>query len=201
MVLYINIQKQYLYFVWFVIIVLEILLVCNWPHSVGLNHFFVIMFSNRDSAIQSASKRFCTVYKSENSVACQLSGRRDIPSGHPIVQSIIRPDDENFPSGPSSMSRSFELFQLASVRIFQQYVWTPLGVRPAMKFPSKTQLWEDRYNRPNDVDSRPDALIHKASITFKSRCPDISPLGPDARALDMGIASIRSTIQTTIPLV
>jgi hypothetical protein len=28
------------------------MLVCNWPHSVGQNHFFVKMLFNRDSAIQ-----------------------------------------------------------------------------------------------------------------------------------------------------
>jgi hypothetical protein len=28
------------------------LLVCNWPHSVGQNHFYVMMLSKRDSAIQ-----------------------------------------------------------------------------------------------------------------------------------------------------
>jgi hypothetical protein len=32
---------------------------------------------------------------------------------------------------------------------------------------SKTQIWEDRCNRPNDVDSCPDALIHKAICAFK----------------------------------
>jgi hypothetical protein len=88
----------------------------------------------------SVSRRFCTVYKLENYVPCQPFGRRDILSGRPTAQSIIRPDDENFPSGPSSVSRSFELFQLALVRTFQQHVWTPLGVQPAMEFPSKTQL-------------------------------------------------------------
>jgi len=34
--------------------------------------------------------------------------------------SNIRPDDENFPFGPSSVSRRFELLQLASVWTFQQ---------------------------------------------------------------------------------
>jgi hypothetical protein len=43
------------------------LLVCNWLHSVGQNHFFVMMLLNRNSAIQSASRKFCTVYKSEKS--------------------------------------------------------------------------------------------------------------------------------------
>jgi hypothetical protein len=74
-----------------------------------------------------------------------------------------------------------------------------------MGFPSKTQIWEDRYNHPDDVDSRPNALIHKASCTFKiktfgrasylygncmhliNRLDDHS-LGPDARSLDMEIA-------------
>jgi hypothetical protein len=65
------------------------------------------------------------------------------------------------------MSRSFELLQLASVRNFQQHVQMPLSVRLAMGFLSKTQIWEDCCNCPNDVDSSPDELIHKASIAFK----------------------------------
>jgi hypothetical protein len=102
------------------------------------------MLFNRNSAIQRASRRFCTVYKSENLVPCQPSGRRDIPSGRPTVQRIIIPDDENFPTGPSSVSRSFELLQLASIWTFQQYVRTTLSVRHASGFLSKTQLWEVR---------------------------------------------------------
>jgi len=85
--------------------------------------------------------------------------------------------------------------------MFQQHVRKPLSVRPAMEFPSKTQLWEDRCNRPDNVVSRPDILIHKASIAFKSRRPDVSPLGLDARASDMEIRCIGSTVRTTIPLV
>jgi len=141
----------------------------------------------------------------------QPSGRRDIPSGRTTIQSIIRPDDENFPSGPSSMSRSFELLQLASVQTFQQQVWTTLNVRPTMGFPSKTQIWEDCCNYPDNVDSRPESLIHKTSHAFKiqrsgsypswsgrasylyGNCvhlinrPDEQSLGPDARSLDMEI--------------
>jgi hypothetical protein len=91
-----------------------------------------------------------------------------------------------------------------------------------MGFLSKTQIWEDRCNRPDDVDSRPDALIHKASIAFKiqtfgrqssrfgrasiryENCmhqinrPDEHPLGPNARSLDMEIAcSGSATVRTT----
>jgi hypothetical protein len=36
-----------------------------------------------------------------------------------------------------------------------------------MWFLSKTQILEDHCNRSDDVDSHPDALIHKASIAFK----------------------------------
>jgi hypothetical protein len=145
------------------------LLVCDWLHSVGQNHFYVMIHLNRDSAIQSSSRRFFTVYKSEKSDPLQQSGRRDIPARRPTIQSIIRPDNENFPSGPSSVSRSFELLQLASVRTFQQHVWTPLSVRSAMGFLSKTQIWEDSCNCLDDVDSRPDALIRKASRVFKNQ--------------------------------
>jgi hypothetical protein len=91
-----------------------------------------------------------------------------------------------------------------------------------MEFLSKTQIWEDRCNRLDDVDSRPDMLIHKASIPFKiqtsgrqsswsghasiiygncmyqiNRLDDHS-LGPDAQTLDMEIACSRSaTVRTT----
>jgi hypothetical protein len=159
------------------------------------------MLFNRDSAIQSASKRFWTIYKSENLVPCQSSGQRDIPSGRPSIQSIIRLDDENFSSGPSSVSRRFELLQLASVRTFQQHVQTTLSVRQASGFLFKTQLWEYCWNRSDNMDSRPDALIHKASITFKSRHPDDGPHGSDVRASHMESTCIRSTIQMTILLV
>jgi hypothetical protein len=188
------------------------LLVCNWLHSVGQNHFYVMMFLNKDSAIQRSSRRFCTVYKSEKSDPLQPSGQLNISFGCSSVQSIIHPEDENFPSGPSTVSRSFEQLQLVSVRTFQQHVRTTLSVRPAMGFLSKTQIWEDRCSRPNDVDSRLDALIHKASYAFKiyssgqwpswskrasylnGNCvylinrPDEHSLGPDARGLDMKIA-------------
>jgi hypothetical protein len=105
------------------------LLVCNWLHSVGQNHFYVMMHLNRDSDIQKSSRRSCTVYKSEKSDPLQPSGRHDISFGSPTVQSIIRPDDKNFSSGPSFMSKSFELLLLAFVRTFQQHIWTTLSVR------------------------------------------------------------------------
>jgi hypothetical protein len=81
-----------------------------------------------------------------------------------------------------------------------------------MGFLSKTQIWEDSCNCSEDVDSRSDALIHKASRAFKiktsglqsswSECAcysygnfvhlinrlDDMFYCPDARSLDMEIA-------------
>jgi hypothetical protein len=68
-------------------------LVCNWSYSVGQNHFIVKMLFNRDSTIQSTSRRFCADYKSENSIPCQPSGRCVILSERPTVQCISRSDD------------------------------------------------------------------------------------------------------------
>jgi hypothetical protein len=88
----------------------------------------------------------------------------------------------------------------------------------------KTQIWEDRCNYPDDVDSRPNALIHKASSAFKiqtsghqtswSGCtsyiyenymhqinrPDNHSFGPNERSLNMEIvcsegATVRMTGQ------
>jgi len=77
--------------------------------------------------------------------------------------SIIRLNDKNFPSEPSFGSRTFELFQLASVRTFKQHVRTPFSVWQVERFLSKTQIWEDSDTCPDDVCSRPDAILDKAS--------------------------------------
>jgi len=172
----------------------------------GFSQFSKVFF--RDMFLEDSA----LIPKSKKLDPLQPSRRRDIPFGRPTVQSIIRLDNENFPSGPFSMWRSFELFQLASVWTFQQHVRMTLSVRPTMGFLSKTQILEDRYNRPNDVNSHSDALIHKASCAFKiqtskqrpswsgrtsnlyGNCmhlinhPDDHSLGSDAQSLDMEIA-------------
>jgi hypothetical protein len=127
-----------------------------------------------------------------------------------------------FLSGPSSVSRSFELLQLANVQTIQQPVWTTLSVRSSFRISFQTQIWEDCCNRPDDVDSLPDEIIHKASIVIQiqtfgrqSACsgraciryencvhqidrPDAHPPGPDARSLYMEITcSGRTTVRTT----
>jgi hypothetical protein len=67
------------------------MLVCNCPHSVGQNYFFVKMLFNKDSAIQSASRRFCTIYKSEKfgslpavRTTCHTVRTPNYPKHHPF---------------------------------------------------------------------------------------------------------------------
>jgi hypothetical protein len=120
------------------------------------------------------------------------------------------------------VSKSFELLQLASIRTIQQPVWTILNFRSRFRISFQTLIWEDCCNRQDDVESRPDVLIHKASIAIQIQtsgrqsewserssiiygnclhqisCPDDHPLGPDARSLYMEITcSGRATVRTT----
>jgi hypothetical protein len=122
----------------------------------------------------------------------------------------------------SSFSKSFELLQLASVRMIQQPVWTILNIRSSLKISFQNTDIEDCCIRPDDVDSSPDALIHKTSISIQiqtfgrqsawfgrasiryGNCVhhisrlDNHPLGPDARSLYMEITcSEHATIRTT----
>jgi hypothetical protein len=120
-----------------------------------------------------------------------------------------------FSSRPSSVSRSFELLQLASVRMFQQPIWITLNVRSSFIISFQTQIWKDCCN---------EALIHKASIAIQiqrsgcqsawsgracirygncvhqiSRPDDRSP-GPDTQSLYMEITcSGRATVRTPVP--
>jgi hypothetical protein len=90
----------------------------------------------------------------------------------------------------------------------------------ASRFLSKTQIWEDCCNRPDNVDSRLHALIQKASIPIQIQAsgrqssrsgrasigygncvhqisrPDDHPPGPNARSLYMEITcSRRATLR------
>jgi hypothetical protein len=133
---------------------------------------------------------------------------------------------KHLPSGWRELSvRTFlrvKKIRTASFRTFQQNVRTTLSVWASTGFLSKTQIWEDRCNRLDVVDSCPDALIHKASIAFKiqtfgrqsswsgrmsiryGNCvhqinrPDDNPLGPNARSLGMEITCSRTaTVRMT----
>jgi hypothetical protein len=139
-----------------------------------------MMLFNRDSAIQSASRRFCTIYKSENLVPCQ-------PSGRPTVQSIIRPD--------------LPLCREAS---------NCSSLHPSGRFSSTSgrhsvfdQLWDflPKHSYGKIATTFRTRSSIRQVLHLKSRRPDVSPLGPEVRASDMEIACIRLTVQTTIPLV
>jgi hypothetical protein len=105
-------------------------------------------------------------------------------------------------SGPSSMSRSFELLQPASVRTIQQPVRTTLSVQPKLMdfFP------KNRYGKiaatvqTTWISFRIRSSIRQVS-QFKSKRSNTSHHGPDARVSNMEIACIRSTVRTTILLV
>jgi hypothetical protein len=99
-------------------------------------------------------KTLCRIQDSEVQVPCIRSD--DVvfcPDAH--QSSNIHPDDKIFPSGLPFVSRSFELFQIASVQTSQQHVWTPFNVRQAKGFSFQTQIWKDSFNRP-------DAILDKA---------------------------------------
>jgi hypothetical protein len=99
------------------------------------------------------------------------------------------------------VSRSFELLQLAYAWKIQQPVQTTLTVRSSFRISFQTQIWEDCCNRPDDVDSLPDALIHKASIAIQIQTSGRQQHGLDVCASDMEIGCIRLTVRTPILLV
>jgi len=166
------------------------LLVCDWLHYVGQNHFYVMMHLNRDSAIQSSSRRFCTVYNSVKSDPLQPFRRRDISSGRPTIQSIIRPDlplcreasicSSLHPSGYlSSTSGPHSIFdQLWDFFLKHKYgktaaivwtMWIPVRTHSSIR-----QVAHSKFIRPDDG-------LH----------------GPVARASYMEIAYIRFPVRTT----
>jgi len=154
---------------------------------------------------ESAFRTMCQTFRTHMKLKHHPSGRR------------------GFPSEPSSVSRSFELLQLASVWTIQQPIRMTLSVRSSFRISFQTQIWEDCYNRPDDVESRPYALIHKVSIAIQIQtsgqqsswfgrasikygnfvhllnCPDDHPPGPDAQSLYMEITcSERATVWTIV---
>jgi hypothetical protein len=74
-------------------------------------------------AISSVQGRFCADSNSEKLDPLVQSRRPSKVSGHSLV-SNIRSDGVAIPSGSLSVSRRFELFNLASIRMFQQHVQT-----------------------------------------------------------------------------
>jgi len=125
-----------------------------------------------DSAIQKSFKRFC---KSEKLVPCQPSGRRVLPSVRSSVHSSSRrttcqskhhsSERRGFPSGPSTVSRSF-----CSSLHLSGHLSSPFGRFSVFDQASdsfQVHIWEDCCNHPDNVDSRPNALLLKARIAIQ----------------------------------
>jgi hypothetical protein len=128
----------------------------------------------RDSTILSDVRRFSTAYKLEDlcslsavwttchpirTLICPLfhpSGRCDIQSGHPDRPSIICPDDVL--SHPDLHCFEKLLFQLESVRTFQQPVRTHLSDRSASD--SFEVQFEGRFLQPSGRRGFPSGHAH-----------------------------------------
>jgi hypothetical protein len=186
-----------------------------------------------------ASRRFCIVCKSENSIPCKPSGRpchivRTLiclncqPFGWRVIPSR-RPSPKHHPSGRRELS-------VQTFPYVEKFWTTPACIRldvsaarpnnsqcsTSFRISFQNTVIGRSLQNPDDVDSCPDALIHKASIAFKiqtfwrqsawsgrvcirygncvhqiNRPDDHSP-GSDARSLYMGITcSGSATVRTT----
>jgi len=176
------------------------LLVCNWPHSVGQNHFFV-----KDATHFAIQKCFQKILHSLQSqkilfpVSClddvsyrpdtHLSKASSVPTTWIPVQTIlcveklrnslacIRPDDSAARPDDSQCSIKpqdfFPKHRYGKITATIRTMWIPVRTLSSIRQISQ----------------------------FKSRCSDASHYGPNARASYMKIACIRSAVQTTILLV
>jgi hypothetical protein len=129
-----------------------------------------------------------SIYKSENlRFPVSRTDDRAIPSGRPSVHCSIRPND--VPYRPDARQTKHHMsgrrtFSVRTSTVSRSYCPSPypsgclsrpsrrLSVIDQIRILSKFNLREDCFNRPDDVDSRPDALIHKARIVIQ-----ISPSG------------------------
>jgi hypothetical protein len=172
-----------------------------------------MMLFNKDSIIQSTSRKFCTDHKPENLVPCQSSRRRVIPSGRQTVQSTIRPDDvSNCPNDRQSTTSSIRTMRtfcpdLPLCREASNCSYLhPFGRFPQCSTKALGFLSKNRYGkiaatvRMTWIPVRMRSSIRQVS-QFKSRHWNASQHGPDACTSNIEIACIRSTVQTTILLV
>jgi hypothetical protein len=155
----------------------------------------------RDSTIQNDVRRFCTAYKSEHFGSpsavwttchpvrmpiCPLfhpSGRRAIPSGRPTDQasSIWT---ACIPVRTFTVSRSYCSSLHPSGRLSSPF--ERLSVIDQLQILSKFNLREDCFNRPDNVDSHPNALIQKVRITIQ-----ISPSGRQSALVRTRVQQLR----------
>jgi hypothetical protein len=124
----------------------------------GQNHLYVKDVLQGIPLFRRVSEDFAC--KTENlrfPVSCPND--RAIPSGRPSVHYSIHPDDEPYrPDARQTKHHPSRRLSSPSGR---------LSVIDQLQILSKFNLREDCFNRPDDVDSRSDTLIHKARIAIQ----------------------------------
>jgi hypothetical protein len=157
-----------------------------------------MMHFNKDSAIQSSSRRFCTVYKSVKSDPLQPSERCDIQSGCQTVQSIIRLDlplcrevsncSSLHPSGRHSVFDQlwdfFPKHRYGKTAATVRTMWIPVRTRSSIR-----QVAHSKIRRPDDDLHGPDArasymeivcnrfIVRKIDVMVRTRQALIWKLG------------------------
>jgi hypothetical protein len=137
-------------------------------------------------------RRLCAEFKVVSSVPLQPSGQRVILSGRRELSVRTFLCVKKLRTVPSYIRTDVSTARPDAVLCSISY-W--------IFFFPKTQIWEDSYNRSDDVYFRPDALIHKQVVHSKFRRPDVSLHGPDIQASYMEIKCSRSIIRTTTVMV
>jgi hypothetical protein len=123
----------------------------------GQNHLFVKMLLSGIPLFRVMSEDSALLTSQKNSVPYQPSGPRQTKH-HPSER-------RGFPPGPFTVSRSFFSSLDPSGRLSSPS--KRLSVIDQLQILSKFNLREDYFNRLDDVDSRPDALIHKVGIAIQ----------------------------------
>jgi hypothetical protein len=143
---------------------------------------FVKVLFNRDSTIHKCFRKFALCTSQKNRFLVNRPDDRAIPSGRPSVHCSIRPDDvpyrpdarqtkhhtfrrREFPSGPFTISRSFCSSMHPPDRLSSSSGRPSVFDQASESF--QNYIWEDSYNRLDDVDFRPDALLLKARIVIQ----------------------------------
>jgi hypothetical protein len=165
-----------------------------WQKSLLCNVFTRMLLYPESTLQLGSSRRFCEVFKEVYFDSLSAVRWRGLPSGHSSI-SNIRPDDVVYcpeahlstvpairtmchtvwtPDRPSIIRLDPPLYREASVRSCvgpdvsaarsDNVQWSI-----SFRFSFQVQIREDWCNRPDDVDSRPDALIHKARIVIQTQ--------------------------------
>jgi hypothetical protein len=174
-------------------------LVCNWPHSVGQNHFIVKMLFNRNFASQ---KSQFPASRSDD-VSSRPDAHLSKASAVRTTCHIVRTPDRlkhhpsgrhGFPFGPSSVSTKLQTLSkikygkiAATVRKTWILVWTRFSLRQVRNSNSTVRtMW---------IPVRTHSFIRQES-QFKYNRSDVSHHGPDACSTDMEITFSTSTVRT-----